>query len=57
MGIPILFIMIPTKENEEKLLSFVGVFAEDDEWDSIEKSLEERRSRIRLPISLDCEEE
>ena len=36
---------------------FIGVFKDDDEWDEIEKQLEENRSRIRKPIKMDTERE
>ncbi len=39
-------------KRKETLLSFVGVFAEDDEWDEIEKQLAFNRSQIRRSTRL-----
>lgn len=49
----------PTKSSKEKkyLRSFIGVFENDDEWDDIEKILEENRSKIRHPPNWNDEEE
>ncbi|MHA1720646.1 MAG: antitoxin VapB family protein [Promethearchaeota archaeon] len=36
-----------SSKKKKKLLSFIGVFANDDEWDDVEKQLASNRSRIR----------